>query len=128
MTFQAEKTAIEQFVSSNLTGTYLVFENQSQPNTVADWIRTNILNSDSQQISLGSNPWFRYKGLVIFQIFTKPNIGSGRATQLADTITGLFRNTKIGAITFRPPRVDKIGEDGGWYQVNVSVPFFREES
>lgn len=127
MTFAIEKATIENHVKNNLTGTNLVYENQSQPNSVLDWVRVNILNSDSKQVSLGNNPYFRYKGLLIFQIFTKPNIGSGRAMSIADQITTIFRGQKVGTITFRPPVTDKVGENGGWYQVNVSVPFFREE-
>ena len=127
MSFATEKATIERYVRDNLTGSSLVFENMTQPNTVAEWIRVNILNADSKQVSLGDNPYYRYTGLVIFQIFTKPSIGSGRATQVVDQVTAMFRGQRINGITFRPPVMDKVGDAGGWYQVNVSVPFFREE-
>lgn len=127
MSFALEKSHIEMFVSANLTGTNLVYENQTQKNTVSEWVRVNILNADSQQISLGDQPYFRYVGLLIFQIFIKPNVGSGRAVQIADQITTLFRGVKVNGITFRPPTTDSVGDSGGWYQLNVSVPFSREE-
>lgn len=130
MTFQAEKTSIESFIQTNasqFSNTDIVFENMTKPNSSVNWMRVNILNSDSKQISLGNNPYYRYKGLLIFQIFTKPNTGSGKCNQIADTITTLFRSTSLGSITFKTPMKDVIGEVDGWFQVNVSVPFFREE-
>lgn len=127
MSFAAQKQSIEAHVIANLTGIDLVFENQSQGNKVSEWIRVNILNTDGKQISLGNNPYYRYTGLVIFQIFIKPNIGSGRISQISDQITQMFRSMKIDGITFNVPILDPVGESGGWYQANVSVKFFREE-
>ena len=127
MTFLAQKAALETYISMNLTGSNLVFENQSQSNTVQEWIRVNILNPDGNQISLGNNPYYRYIGLLIFQIFIKPNTGSGRAIEIADQITSLFRGQKISGMTFKPPVIDPVGESGGWYQLNVSTQFSREE-
>lgn len=127
MSFVAQKSALESFIQTNLTGTNLVFENQSQGNKVTEWVRVNILNPDNRQISLGSNPYFRYLGLLIFQIFIKPNTGSGRAMEIADQITTLFRGQTISGMTFKPPVIDPVGESGGWYQINVSAHFSREE-
>lgn len=127
MTFQAQKSALETYIKTNLTGTNLVFENQTQNNKVSEWVRVNILNPDGKQISLGSNPYYRYIGLLIFQIFIKPNTGSGRAMEIADQITTLFRGLTISGMTFKPPVIDPVGESGGWYQHNVSTQFSREE-
>ena len=127
MSFLQEKIDLETLISTNLTGISLVFENQAQRNDSLEWIRVNILNADSKQISLGSNPYYRYIGLLIFQIFIKPNVGSGRALQLADQITTMFRGMTLHSMTFHPPQVDIVGESGGWYQINVSTKFHREE-
>lgn len=130
MSFQSEKLSIETYISDNkaqFQGADIVFENVTKPNNSVNWVRVNILNSDSRQISLGSNPYYRYKGLLIFQIFTRPNTGSGKSNQLSDTITNLFRGVSLNSITFKTPMKDTIGEVDGWFQVNVSVPFFREE-
>ena len=127
MSFQLEKSTIEQYVNSSLVGLNLVYENQSQSNNVNEWVRVNILNSDSKQVSLGNDPYFRYNGLLIFQVFTKLNTGSGRSTIICDIISAAFRAQRIGTIKFRSPTLTKVGENGGWYQVNISIPFFREE-
>jgi hypothetical protein len=127
MSFLTQKSTLESFIQANLVGTNVVFENQSQGNKVSEWVRVNILNPDSRQISLGNNPYFRYLGLLIFQIFIKPNVGSGRAMEIADQITALFRGKTISGMTFKPPVINPVGESGGWYQVNVSVNFSREE-
>ena len=65
--------------------------------------------------------------MLFVQIFVKPDIGSGRALELADTITTLFRAKRIGGIVFLVPKVQKVGVFKDWYQVNVSVEFSREE-
>lgn len=127
MTFKTQKSQLETYIKNNLTGTNIVFENQSQDNKVSEWVRVNILNPASNQVSLGNTPYYRYVGLLIFQIFIKPNTGSGRAMEIADQITSLFRGLTISGMTFKPPVVDPVGESGGWYQVNVSTQFSREE-
>lgn len=127
MSFLQEKIDLETHISTNLTGVALVFENQSQRNDALEWVRVNILNADGKQISLGDNPYYRYIGLLIFQIFIKPNVGSGRAKQIADQITTMFRGITLHGMTFDPPTMDTVGESGGWFQINVSTKFSREE-
>lgn len=128
MSFLTEKSTIEQFFKLNFTEALIKYENdEMNDDSVNEWVRISIQNSKSFQASLGSNPLFRYIGVVFVQIFTKLDIGSGRAIEIADNLTQLFRAKRIGDIVFKVPSLQKIGVSNDWYQVNVSVEFFREE-
>lgn len=128
MSFVSEKVTIEQYVQANYASTLVKYENdEMNDSSVSEWVRVSTQNADAFQASLGSNPLFRYVGVLFVQIFVKPDIGSGRALELADTITTLFRAKRIGGIVFLVPKVQKVGVFKDWYQVNVSVEFSREE-
>ena len=128
MSFVSEKATIEQYIQANYASTLVKYENdEMNDSSVNEWIRVSTQNADGFQASLGSNPLFRYVGVLFVQIFVKPDIGSGRALELADTITTLFRAKRIGGIVFLVPKVQKVGVFKDWYQVNVSVEFSREE-
>ena len=128
MSFVSEKATIEQYVQTNYASTLVKYENdEMNDSSASEWIRVSTQNADAFQASLGSNPLFRYVGVLFVQIFVKPDIGSGRALELADTITTLFRAKRIGGIVFLVPKVQKVGVFKDWYQVNVSVEFSREE-
>ena len=128
MSFVSEKATIEQYVQANYASTLVKYENdEMNDSSASEWIRVSTQNADAFQASLGSNPLFRYVGVLFVQIFVKPDIGSGRALELADTISTLFRAKRIGGIVFLVPKVQKVGVFKDWYQVNVSVEFSREE-
>mgnify|MGYP000930737526 CR=1 FL=1 len=128
MSFTLEKKTIEEYFAGTWGSTTpLYFENMVANNSDDEWVRLTIQNADSFQASLGNNPDYRYLGVLFFQIFVRPNTGSGRATALVDIIEELFRSQTIGGITFKVPVVRKIPATTEWYQVNVSIDFFRGE-
>lgn len=127
MSFLLEKKTIEQYLQNNYTQTLVKFENDEMNEDVDEWIRISIQNSNSNQASLGDDAIFRYVGILFIQIFTKSDIGSGRALEIADSLTTLFRAKRINDIVFKVPSIQKVGLYQGWYQINVSTKFLREE-
>jgi hypothetical protein len=128
MSFVAEKSTIEAYLVSNYTSTLVKYENDEMNDTsVNEWIRVSTQNAQASQVSLGDNPLFRYRGVLFVQIFVRPDIGSGRALVIADLMTSLFRAKRISDMTFFVPRIQKVGVNKDWYQVNVSIEFSREE-
>ena len=91
-----------------------------------EWIRVTYQTASADQISLGSNPRYRYEGVLYVQIFVEPDIGTGRSTELVDMVTALLRSNTINGITFKVPKAFKVGVVNGWYQVNVVTNFYRE--
>lgn len=89
-----------------------------------EWVRFSILESGSEQISLGDAPSYRNFGNIAVQCFTKEGTWTLPSMTLADTICALYRNVQNQGVTYRAPSPEKIGPSGGWYQINVIVPYY----
>lgn len=127
MTFEEELLAIDSIFSGFASGIAQVHENEKYNGSADEWIRLSTQNADGTQRSLGDDPIYRYRGVCFVQIFTKPDTGAGRSTEITDLVTDLLRSKTLSGITFRVPRMVKVGEKGGWYQVNVLTDFYRED-
>ena len=130
MSFELAQQALENRMSALWTATPLQYDNTKfVPPVNAPWVRMAILDGDSSQISLGgSNRTVRAVGLLTFQIFSPAASGGRISSRLVDQLTALWRMVTVGGILFRTPSVTRVGDAGnGWYQVNVSIPFQRDE-
>lgn len=111
------------------------------PTDYSSWVRMSIFESDTRQIEIGTpnNMHFRESGVIIFQIFTESDKGDGPALTLGDQIATIFRKQRVtytnGRVIFRAPQVRVIGattdvngtgDAGNWFQVNVSIPYIRD--
>lgn len=129
MSFMATKSSLEQFITENIPGLTIVYENDTLTDpTVQEWIKIHFMDGIGKQISLGDNPYFRYSGVLNIMIFVKPDTGSGRAAQIADIITPLIRSKRISGTLFQVPYPQKIGVREEWYQVNLLTNYQREEN
>lgn len=123
-----ESVALQTYLTQNYTSTPVKFENDQQNDlSLQEWVRMSVQEASSSQITMGSNPLFRYASVLFFQIFVKPDIGSGRALEIVDTLSPLFNSKRIGDMTFMTPLVERVGVVRDWYQLNLSVEFYREE-
>jgi hypothetical protein len=130
MSFKAEQTDIEQFFRSGWPYTVIAFDNvEFNPAAYNEWVRFVIRNGNARQSSIaGNNPGFRYYGVIYVQIFTRASIGTGRALELADFVTGLFRSANVNGIQFKTPSITRVGNmEDSWFQINVDCPYYREE-
>lgn len=85
----------------------------------------------AQQVELRQKALHRYGGTVIVQVFQKERTGTGEANKLAGKVAAIFRNQELckgdsGLLRFRTPSVVPIGANNGWWQLNVSCPYFRD--
>lgn len=124
MSYLTEKKNIEEFFIANWTHTPIEFEN-GETSLTSEYVRITIQNGDAFQVSMGDNPSFRHVGVVFVQIFTATDIGSGRALELADLVDQLFRIAVVSNIHFSVPQVKRIRNESEWFQVNVSIAFYR---
>lgn len=129
MGFQAAQALIETLFATNWTATPITYDGVSfDPRALEEWVRIAVREGAGNQASCGSsNVLFRYNGVVFVQIFTKNGLGSGRAKELADLVTPIFRSKVVSGIHYRVPVVTVVGASDAWYQVNVSCEFYREE-
>ena len=100
-----------------------------KPPTSGSWVRLNIADGDSLQVSLGNNPRFRHYGLIVAQVFVRGDLGARAARTHADTIASYYRNVNFGSpsIYCRAPRLINVGEHDGWYQMNVQIPYYWDQ-
>lgn len=99
------------------------------PNPPTNWIRLTINDGESHQLGLGALPAVtRYYGNIIVQIFTLQDKGDAPALILADSVKAVFHNWCGVAVSCRQAKIKTVGNDGnGWYQINVNIPFIRDE-
>lgn len=92
------------------------------------FIRPTLFHPDAFNAQLGRGRQ-RHIGLLVVQVLTPEKQGDGAAMDHAAALVTAFENVDAGGIHYEVPRVDVIGNDGaGWYQVNVSVPLWRDET
>ena len=134
MNWADERAAIEQQLTNGFTDAPIQYPGvpySPQPDTA--WVRLKIVPTTSHRITLGPNGETRVLGTIAFQIFAPVNQGSQAARALADTLSSLFIEAQFssgssGVITCWQPELHDFGPtaDGGWYQVNLMIPYFRD--
>lgn len=105
--------------------------NFTKPSGKDPWVRIIIQDGEAFQASFGNSGAnvHRHPGVIQLQVFTKMGIGNARALELADDAAAIFRGASFSGVRCRAASVREIGPDGhGWYQVNVTVPFWRDST
>lgn len=91
------------------------------------YARITIAHNTGGQVTMATtgNRRFRRFGLVTIQIFSSANDGLSSADVFVKIANDIFEGASTGsdAIEFRNVRVNEIGEDGPWYQINVIAEF-----
>lgn len=129
MTFTAENIAIEQkFYAVWSSRTPIDWDNiDYEPVTGTAWVRFRILDGFGQQMSTGAVPLHRNSGIIDIAIFVPQGTGTDVAKGHADFAAAIFRGWSSGGVTCRSPYIMRGGDVSGWHQINVTVPFFRDE-
>lgn len=111
------------------TTTEVLYDNMTRvPERGTPWVRLTINEGQSNIIGIADTNLYRNLGVIIVQVFVPEGQGTASARQLADQAAAIFRGAQFGSgITCRAPQLANIGVIDGWYQINVSVPFFRDE-
>jgi hypothetical protein len=127
-------------------GTLFVTAWQSSPNLTlampnvdftkpvnAAWARLSYVSDPAYAIEIGRGQK-RFPGTVFVQIFGLVDKGDALVLGYADQAAAIFRDQEVtlegntGRILFGIPMINVVGRtDDGWFQVNVSVPFARDE-
>jgi hypothetical protein len=130
LTYEAERLAIEtRFNASWATATEIAWDNvEYTPTQGTDFVRLTIIDGDSSQVSLGNSPLHRSIGIIDIGIFVSLNSGTASARGYADRAAAIFREAQFSGILCRSPAIYRIGENDGWFQYNVTVPFHRDEN
>lgn len=116
----------------DLSGYPLLYENVGGelPTTQTPWARISIRHFRGAQETLGGTGERKFSrgGLVIVQTFTAVGGGLSEpynvAKIAADALEG--KSTSLN-VWFRNVRINEIGVDGDWFQVNVLADFTYDE-
>lgn len=96
------------------------------------WARVTVKHSYGEQATLSGETGqrrFRHTGIVTVQIFTPTGDGQVLSDQLVAIAKGAFEGvtTSPGRVMFRNVRVNEVGQQGQWFQVNVLADFEYDE-
>ncbi len=133
MSFTTENTAIRSkfdgWVASRIKWPGTPFQEPS-----VAWIAVNILRGAGNELTIGTPAQRRFAGVVAIQIFDRENNGLATILSLADQLEQRFINansrTTISAteyIDFQQPGLTPDQVVNGWRQVNLNVPYVRDE-
>lgn len=126
MSFDSERAAIEGRLKANWTTTSIDYENvEFNPPNDSSWVRLNIINGTSGYRTI--NNGIRRPGVIVVQIFAPINEGTKTIKGYADTILAIFQNQTFSGIVCNVASVEKVAPSNVWQQVNVSIPFWRDE-
>lgn len=134
MSFEAVHNAIRKRFKSEVQDleSFTVLYDNAPDDTpdASEWVRFEIDNGVSLQISFGATKRFRRPGTAVAQIHVKASKGDQRALEIADKIVTAFRAvtvTEAGAVVhFRTPMLVNLGRVSQWWQVNVNCPYYSD--
>jgi hypothetical protein len=90
------------------------------------WIRVSLEGGFSDLVEFGSQVKERNSGIVIVEVFTRPDVGTVENTVLCDYAAAMFRGVHEQGLHFAPPYVSRVGMMDGWFKQNVIAPFMRD--
>ena len=79
-------------------------------------------NSSSLE-ELGRKRW-RHFLTAIMDFRVKPDTGDAAALAECDKIVNGCRSISLNGITYREPRLERVGLVSGWYIIRVECPFY----
>jgi len=126
MSFVNERLALENHFKEYWKDTPIAWENIAfeKPNDSA-WVRLNILNGSSNYRAI--NGLKRHLGLIVVQVFVPRNTGTSKAREYADTVSQIFDSKKFSDVVCDVASIETIGTGDVWHQINVTIPYWRDE-
>lgn len=126
MSFNNERLAIENRFKDRWVDTDIAWENIAfdMPNN-DEWVRLNILNGSSGYRAI--NGLKRHLGIIIVQVFVPKDTGTSKAREYADMVSQIFDSKKFSDVVCDVASIETVGADDTFHQVNVTVPYWRDE-
>ena len=128
MTFKAESIAIESRFAAMFTVCPVKYSNVPYKPIGVAFAELKVIVADSVRASIGDTNLHRNTGIISVNIFEPVNTGTSTGKEKADLAAIVFRSASFSGITCRSPKVVEVGEIDEWYVINMSVPYFRDET
>jgi len=93
------------------------------------WVRFTAQENDGFQNTIGSpgSNAFRHTGIVTVQVFQPQGQASKDARDKAQKAIEAFQGMDVNGIHFFDVQARQVGNDRGWYQINVLASFRYDE-
>ncbi|MCP3684777.1 MAG: hypothetical protein GY861_19080 [bacterium] len=112
-------------------GITVLYENVETGNEVEQGeahLELSIIDGITNRMNLGNtNRLHRYEGFININIYVEKGKGTRYAKELADAVSGIFRDQLFNGVLCRSPSLARLGNVGGWFQYTVSIPFQFDE-
>ena len=116
---------------------YQGYENDAQRYAKGNtaWLRISRNESDARQKTMQSEAIYRATGQITIQCFQRAKTGTDIAEKMSDAVISIFRQFAINGVNSglirnipgTSPNADIVGIDpGGWFQINVVIPYIRD--
>lgn len=133
MSYESVRKEVQKHFYDNFTGVAsdkIAWDNVSySPIEGQAWVRFSVQNNLSNFVSVGGpNVKVRKYGIVFVQVFTPEGNGTLLSDQIVDNVVNSLEAEQLtSGFTLQESSVQNIGNSNGWYQVNVSTPFYYDE-
>lgn len=129
MSYSDEAKYIEQRFATNWGSTTPVrYENADfDPPAASAWVELRVVSGPSVKLNIESAALRRYVGIISINIYVPANTGTRTARGYIDTAAAIFKGATFNGIVCRDPRVTVLGERDGWFIINLSTEFQRDE-
>lgn len=127
----AETIETEFYNNWDRTAIPILFDNKKEPTpsgtsaaSLNEFVKLSVITASSDQAELQINPGKRVTGFVQISHFIQADKGSRRSWRALDTAKLIFEMKTINGITFRSASPTVVGEDEGFHQILIRIPFF----
>lgn len=133
MGWASERKAIQERLVANWSSTPIKFEGIPFMETHAAYVALFLRHGDRSQLTLGTSPTIQSVSAIIVQIFTAGDGGTHLPKQYADAIAVIFDRVQFftddgDLISCLTASIESAGDNDGWIQYNVTIPYTREEN
>lgn len=133
MSFENIRKNIQSYFQSNFN--HLNFDKIAWDNVDfnipvnEDWLRFSVQTITSDIVSVGSSSIkIRNQGMIFIQIFVYRSTSTLNSDIIADRICDIFEGVQlITGETFSSARKNDVGQSEGWFQTNLSIPFYYDK-
>ena len=87
-----------------------------------NWVRLQTLPFGTDNIDVGGTLQ-RTEGEIVVQCFAPANTGERSLLLMIDEVKSIFQNQNFEGVQCYATSTIKVGENGGWYQINANTPF-----
>lgn len=134
MSFGTVRNAINAaFNTAWASATPIAWPNVEFTKPDSAWVRITVDGNVSDQAAFGDGVLHRNSGLIFIQVFIPDNQGPSSADTYAQNAADALQYKRIDHVSGgRPIRTwgatqRTVGNDNGWFQVNVTIPFDYDE-